>query len=209
MGLSVVEDILRLVNDNSYNSELRRVLLSDAWFEKFVTNVYAWPLTTEQARITLRILSKIRHIVVDAGWASAQDVDRLLNTPRYRNPPTQSANIPREVRFLGDNLFGFRFKRNDNILEVLKAHSGEWDWISRLWTVPVTRTSIHPLMEVIRDNRFGFDDDVAEYLAQVMNSDEEPTTFTFDPTTGKIIAMVNDCEIIAQWVATNLKGTPV
>jgi hypothetical protein len=216
--LIYVEDIFVILRQNWYDCDLREVLLNDQWFEKFVDNVHGWvvqrkALTTEQARIALRIIAKTKLVLIENGWATADEVDRLIKSPRYRMPLTQSSNVPREVRYLGDNLLGFRFKRNDNIVEIMKNFADDlgeplctWDWISRLWIMPVVRETIQPIMEIIRDNRFGFDDDVAEYLALVTNAQDEPSTFVIDPNSGKIIATVNDHEIMAAWTISALAG---
>lgn len=222
VSLTYVEDILSIVMNNAYEADMREALLNDAWFDKFVSNVYAWavlqnkPLTTEQARITLRIIHKTRKVCVENGWATEDEIEKLIQRPRYRNAPTQSANIPREVRYLGDNLVGFRFKRNDLIMQDLKCmvdSSGEgvakWDWVARLWVVPVIRTTIHKIMDCIRDHRFGFDDDLADYLAFSTNAEDEASHFVLDPDSGKIIAVVNDNEIVAGWTATALRGQPL
>lgn len=217
VGLQFVEDVLNIVMLNSWNSAIREGILKDPWFDKFVTNVYSWaivqnkPLTTEQARITLRILQKTGSLIVEKGWATSSEVERLIETPRYRHRPTPSANIPREVRYLGDNLLGLRFKRNDHIatqLKLLKNSSGDpvarWDWLSRLWIVPVLRTTLEPLMTLIGENRFGIDDDVAEFLARASNSVDQPASFELRD--GKIIATINDDEVVSAWVECSLRG---
>jgi hypothetical protein len=216
--IEYVEDILTIVHAHFFEVDMREALLNDPWFEKFVLNVSSWvaedrPLTTEQARITIRILHKVKKTFVEMNLATEDEIQRLIARPRYRRAPTQSANIKREVRYLGDNLLGFRFKRNDLIMTELKnlknahgEHVAKWDWVARLWVVPVIRTTIQPLMEIIGDNRFGFDDDVAEYLALSTNSSGEPSTFVLDPQTGKLIATINDNEIVSTWIESSLKG---
>jgi hypothetical protein len=218
LRLDAVEDIFEIIIANLFDPDMREALLSDRWFEKFCTNVHGWvsrglPLTTEQARISLRIISRLQPLLVERGWATDDKVTGLLARPVYRSTPTQSTSIPREVRYLGDNLLGFRFKRNDVIMEDMKRMRdgfnvcpAHWDWISRLWIIPVLRSTIQPIMNLIRDHRFEFADDVAEYLALTTNASDEPCSFVIDPSSGKIIAEINDSEIVAAWTISALEG---
>lgn len=217
--LVYVEDILDIIMHKYDDDELRRVLLDDEWFSKFVQNVYHWairenkPLTTEQARITMRILHKVRDVCVHNGWASDADFTRLVDRPLYRHPLTQSANIPREVRHLGRNLLGFRFKRNDVIINELRkdavrrssSTAPTWDWINRIWYVPLTTASLDSVMDIIGQHRFDYDDSVAEGLAAVTNLRGEPLRFSIEGD--QIVAEVSDKHVAQEWLQTSLKGT--
>jgi hypothetical protein len=214
-----VEDAIEALAHH-VNRGLFSIQHEDSWAFKFVQNVSEYirrdkPLSTEQGRIILRILGKHRAYMIEHG-SDADAIDSLLLRPRYRNDPYPSANVPREVRHLGDNLLGFRFKRNDEISQALQAlvayrpYKLDNLWFHRehrLWVVPITRHNLEGAMSVIRDHRFGFDEGVAEYLTACENNKRRPAEFASDDSIGIIAGQVYDCEIVAWWSRTVLGGS--
>lgn len=192
--------------------------LKDDWAAKFVVNVAAYtserkPLSTEQAKIVLKLLKRVESYLIENG-ESMSGLAALLRNPAYRQEPYPSANVPREVRFLGDNMLGFRFKKNDTIVADLKALKAIQDfsfndlWFHRehrLWVIPVTRDSIHEIMALIARHRFDFDDMVAEYLTVAQNNAQRPSAFVADMEMGVIAAQVYDNEVVA-WFTRNVLG---
>ncbi|RYD61157.1 MAG: hypothetical protein EOP83_17695 [Verrucomicrobiaceae bacterium] len=212
-----VEDAIEVLAHH-VNRGLFTITHEDSWAFKFVQNVSAYtrqdkPLSTEQSRIILRVVRKNRAYLIEHG-TDAEAIDALLAKPTYRNEPYPSANVPREVRHLGDNLLGFRFKRNDEISQALQALMAyrpfklDNIWFHRdhrLWVVPITRWNLTDAMNVIRDHRFGFDEGVTEYLTACENNRGRPAEFIGDASMGIIAGQVYDCEIIAWW-ARNVVG---
>lgn len=195
---------------------------TDEWARGFVHNVASYtrrgaPLSTMQARIVLNLLKRVKQFLVDAG-ANCETIDRTLGRPTYRQEPYTSTPTPREVRHVGDNLLGFRFKRNDAVLLDLRAACDglgtlgtQTLWFDRtykVWIAPVTRNTIKPLMDVIGKHRFAFDDAVAAYLACADTVRGLPAAVVTDRQQGVIAAQVYDDEITAFFIGTVLGGEP-
>lgn len=194
----------------------------DSWAYGFVMNVAEYtqkgkPLSTEQSRIILRLVQRVRDVLQNDGTPS-EDIDRLIARPSYRQPPYPSANVPREVRHLGGNLVGFRFKRNDAILrDIIELRRGldlglteQWfHRTHRLWVVPVTRETLSGVMQIIADHRFSFDDDLLAYLTDASNAHGAIPAFDADREVGLIVGRVPDNEVIAWWVSDVLGGQPL
>lgn len=195
--------------------------LPGPWYERFVSNVRLHaldnkPLSTEQVRIILKLLARLRPHLIEHRLASAESIDRLLRHPVYRRQPYQSSSIPREVRHIGDNCLAFRFKYNDVIVDAIKGLRKKSDYFAdeltrfdhatRVWIVRVTRDTLDPIFKIVNDHRFQFDEATLDYLTLASNSKGQPSTFVFDPESGKIVANVCDNEIIANWVRNVLRA---
>lgn len=220
--METVEDALELIfNLHLTKSKLFERVLSDPWYSRFISNVYMHvaenkPLSTEQARIVLKLVARLRPHLIEHRVAHADTIDRLLSHPVYRRLPYQSSNIPREVRYIGDNCVAFRFKYNDVILEAIKSLRKKneyfaddltrFDFTARVWIVRVTRDTLDPIFKIIKEHRFQFDDATLDYLTLASNSKGKPSTFVYDPESGRIVANVCDNEIVATWVRNVLRG---
>ncbi|RYD62529.1 MAG: hypothetical protein EOP83_14365 [Verrucomicrobiaceae bacterium] len=194
----------------------------DAWAAQFAANVASYslkskPLSTEQSRIIVKLLIRTRDYLVGVGESSTA-LDSLIASPSYRQTPYPSANVPREVRFLGDNLLGFRFKRNDTIVADLNELRRGLDlylteqWFHRghrLWVVPVTRDTLDGIMLVISQHRFQFDETVAQYLTEASNARGQHPAFLPAPDLNVIAGTVPDNEVVAWWVRDVLGGETV
>jgi hypothetical protein len=214
-----VEDAIEVLS-HYQNRGLFTIANKDDWASNFITNVSAYtaqekPLSTEQSRIILKLVQRERAYLIERGLRS-EEIDALLANPTYRLPPYPSANVPREVRFLGDNLLGFRFKRNDaingalNRLMVDRPYRFDNLWFHReyrVWVVPITRHNLAKAMDVICEHRFAFDDEVAEFLAACESNKGRPAAFTASTELNVIAGQVYDCEVLAWWTRNVLGGT--
>jgi hypothetical protein len=221
-GLELLAIMLR-VDDNGIQF-VDAVSTEQNWDLRFVTNVVAYirkdkPLSTEQAKIVLKMLRRFERKLVNAKLIEEETIRNLIDFPSYRQQPYTSASVPREVRYIGDNCLAFRFKMNDVIKNDIKrlrpkgtGFIEKYNWFHaqhRVWVVPVTRDTIKPVQELIAKHRFGFDDEVVEYLVRASNSAHQATGFAFDPEINLISAEVGDNELIAWWVKTVLQGEVV
>lgn len=217
MRLKHVEDVAETLVPWLGDASLQRAL-GDPWFEKFLNSIYTrtlfsrQPLTTEQAKIVLKVLARARSWFVDRGWSDAT-IQAMLDAPVYRLPPTQSVNIPRQVRHVGGNLLAVRFKRHDNILADLQSLDARftppvWDTRHRVWLVPITSSNHEGLLELIGGYRFEVDDAVVESLAATKDKIGERSGFVYDDTTNEILVNVGDNDLLARWVSATLAWEP-
>lgn len=212
-----IEEIIEHTYRNLYKREVRAVL--DEWYINFVSNIMQWamidkkPLSTNQAKIALRVLSRMTPFFIANGYATADQISALKHYPAYRNPPTQSANIPREVRYLGGNLLGFRFKRDDVLVNKLKAiGSGappyreeiQWDYKSRIWIAPVVPDNVDSIFDIIGAH-FGFDDEVVQLITETKNLTSLPT-IAYKAEQDIILISGGKNELFSRWVEVSLGG---
>jgi len=192
-------------------------MLRDQWACDFIKSLHASvlegkTLSTEQGRVFLKTLNKYRNHF-------PANVLKLIDAPYYKNAPYQSKIIPNEVRYLGGNYLGFRFKKNDNIRADLKKISDKnrrstlkrpsevkYHSFLRIWVVELTRENFKDIVAIIGRHDFKFDDDVLEYLTLADNSTGQKSTFVVDPETGNIIANICDNAILLSWIKTVIFG---
>lgn len=217
--VSTIEDVISIAVTWAFD-RAGRADLGGPWFERFINNVYSSvifanvPLTTQQAKVCVEVVRNLKPRLVPT-YLTEDMHTALVTHPVYRYPLTPSKNIPREVRYLGDALLGFRFKMREDIVSRLKqmgatsAFMGEavrWDGISRMWIVPLNRDTIEPLMDLIGGFQFDFDDEVARQLAVHTNSLGGQSAFVFDAEANEIVVSVPDNELLALWVKHVLQG---
>jgi len=214
-----IEDALKLIADSYWKYNRLGNQSTGDWHVSFIQNVSdhvsrGKPLSTEQSKIVIKILSKMKHFLVSAGDVSEQAIDDLIQNPKYRQQPYQSANIRKEVRYLGANLIGFRFKFNDVIMRDIRAISdvqqgafSPWfDRDFRIWVVPISRYSLEKVREIISKHRFEMDTNARDYLALCACSKDKPSTVVYDSETTSFILNVCDDDVFVAW-ANNVVGS--
>lgn len=213
---------------NGKYAEFQR-MFKDKWYSDFIESVtghvvYGKALSTYQASTVLKLLKRAEPMLVEHGYVQDGQITKLISYPIYNKMPYESSNMPREVRYVGDNMLAFRFKFNDTLIKEfssLRMKSGHvinggprkptsdnafFHKTLRLWFVRVNRDTIQSIMSIIKRYRFDFDDATVDYLALAENSKSEESTFVYDPESEMIVANVCDNEIISMWVSTILNG---
>jgi hypothetical protein len=203
-------------------------LLDDEWYRKFITSVSdhitaGKSLSTRQSDTILRLIERVRAPLVRLGIATDDDIDRMLKQPEHRRALYESRHIPREVRYLGDNLLGFRFKHPHEIIDRIKAtgiplvttwgDTGNYrigllppprfDWDYKIWIVPVHRHCLKAIIEIIWEFRFAVDNTVLDYLHLAEHSIDQPSAIGL--IDGVILANVCDDPLLAAWM-TEIAG---
>ena len=216
MSLEYVEDVITICRKHIRDSKF--LLVTSSWHVNFVDSLWQKvvskdrPLTTEQGKSVVKLLAKARPYLVSKCGIDEKAIDTLLKAPRYRQPPTLSANIPREVRGAGGSKLIFRFKWNDVIrsqladLATAAVSSYEWDWINRVTVVEVTPQNVDDVQRMIVDHRFDFDINAANILASAHNLKE--LLLTVDPIDGEFELRTSNF-LIAAWTNRVLGGREV
>jgi len=214
-----VEDILLIIAEQimMFPTSLGGKLSSE-WHINFLENMHTHvindrALSMEQSRIIMKIVEKVRDNLVENGNVSAEEIDELIHKPNHKFPPYQSANIKKEVRYLGDNCLGFRFKFNETLLSKIREirdetnnETARFDLINRIWIIPVTIKNLHKIKTLIKEERFSIDASTENYLTLVKETSREPSTFTIDEESGLIVAKVYNNEILAKWITSIAEG---
>jgi len=215
-------------------------LLDDPWHRNFISNVSAHveagkQLSTNQSRTILKLVGRVRQQIVRNGLATAEDIDLMLRQPEHRRPLYQSANVPREVRHLGDNLLAFRFKQNDLVVQRIKEFGlpvmTDWaelhrslliprmrfellprprfDWDYKIWVVPVLRPTIMGIIALINEYRFGLDDATQNYLQLARQSLDQQSAVVLHADREVLLANVCDNPLLAGWMTEVAGGISI
>ena len=200
-------------------------LLTD-WDRSFLTSVAdhaaaGKPLSTNQAAVIGKLIGRLRHPLIRHGMATDDDLDRMLLEPEYRQPLYPSRHIPREVRYLGDNILGFRFKPNDmlaaSIREFGTVETTDWssskvdllprpifNWEYRIWLVPVLRHNVAAILAFIQEYHFTADRPAIDYLRLATRSRGRSSAFAIIDDV--ILANVCDHPLLAGWITEVCDG---
>lgn len=201
----IAQRISREGNTHAYNG-----MLSDAWTSSFINSVSTRisksnPLSTQQSKICLKLISKVAGHLIGDGLTTSDEVTRLLSRPTYRITPYQSTNIPREVVHMGDDRLAFRFKWDATIVQEIKAlglfetrNRPLYDAQYGIWLVSITRHTIDPVMHIITKHSFSFGNDVVNYLERCTTMRNKPSVATMDDT-GLILLNIHDNTLLAAW----------
>jgi hypothetical protein len=197
-------------------------LLDGDWYRSFISSVTTYvqgdrPLSTNQSRMILKLVAKVKPHIVNDGLCSAYEIGQLLTYPQHRQPPYESSQIPREARYLGDNLLGLRCKA-DGILAVRIKNLAvrkinptgsipRFDWPHKIWIVPVHRYNLCEVQMLLREHRFHLDNATTIYLDRCHRSANSVSTFMLaDHEPGTLIASIHDNDILAGWVTEVASG---
>lgn len=206
-----VEDLLLAIQ--ARNPSVFDGLINE-WYVGFIASVSRHvragkQLSTSQGTTILKLIVQVRRPLVRHGMATDDDIDNMLHQPEYRRPLYESTHIPREVRYLGDNCLGFRFKQNDLIVETIKALGHDslprprFQWEQRIWVVPVWRHNLQKIMTLVNEYQFNLDAETTAYLRLARQSIDQPSTFVLAEEHGVILANVCDDPLLAAWIETD------
>jgi hypothetical protein len=198
--------------------------LSD-WTKNFIQNVASNlinreepKLSTNQAHALKKVMpSFIKYLAISNGY-SKETLELMVANPTYKRPLYVSPAIKREVRHLGGNFIGFRFKYNPQLAKdiQLKAEQGffRFDKETKLWIVTVTEQNIQGVVHCIRENRFEIDELTQKWLDECglpnWNKYEKPKSICeFDENTDCVIVHTMANEQLNHFILTYLEGVYV
>lgn len=189
-----IEDCLELLDvinwDPPADDEGTLLSITNTWDRRFISDICyhtrtGKAITTAQGALALKLINRYRIQLAAYGVTAAQ-LDALAHAPQYRLPPHTSVSVPREVRWLGNSVLAFRSKYNNVVTEDIKklrvdnpfnpTSTVYFHKEDKLWLVEVQSRNVDRVIEVIRRHGFAFDDAVAEFLMEVSNSLEQPSS---------------------------------
>lgn len=171
--------------------------ITNAWDRRFIADVSQHvangsAISTSQSSIVLKLIERYQDHLVADGTAKSS-IDQLLLMPQYKKPPYQSVELPREVRYAGDNKLVFRCKYNQAVVDSIKALKSDrlfntYNYPAfirehKLWLVEVNGRNYETVMDVIKRHKFHFDDDVANYFLEIENTKDQPSNIVADEET--------------------------
>jgi hypothetical protein len=201
-----IEDIVLVLEQTLTDSTLRYSL----WERSFLTSVAGWvranrPLSVKQAETLHHLITS--HTTTLVRRLGQPAVTAALDTPTYRHPLFESHRVPREVRHLGDNLLGFRFKLDQDIKSQLRhlydPHGrralNAFDWRRKLWIVPVTARNLRDIRAFIAQHGFAADRALLAYLDTAAETQGRPAVGVL--ANEIILLTVPDNALLAAWAS--------
>lgn len=229
-----VEDALVAIrNKLLFQPQCFTTLLNDTWYQSFITSVAAQcdagrRLSTNQSRIVLKIIQRVSSALIGYHIATEGDVEQLLSNPQYRLELYESApRVPSEVRYLGNNLLGFRCKADEHLTTKIQEagvlvehiHSSyptyrayhvrsrsRFNWALKIWIVPVYSSNLATIRRLISDH-FQTDQSVRDYLNLCEHSiDVCSTAILLDDDPPILVANICDNALLADWMTAIAGG---
>lgn len=220
-----VEDILLAIfNKTSTVHRPFGGLFDGQWHRSFISSVAEHiraerALSSNQSRMILKMIEKSRAYIASYNIASAAEIDHLLAVPEHRRTPYVSAQVPREARYIGDNLLALRCKADGLLTTQIKALGNppvtsetlmrarpRFDWTHRIWIIPVHHFNLTAIRALLHEHRFRTNQLTADYLDKCAVSVNQPSTFAFaDADRTMMIVNVCDDYILAGWI-TDVAG---
>lgn len=186
--------------------------ITNTWDKRFILDVAqhvdnGFAISTAQSSIILKLIQRYRdHLIADGVLEAA--VDQLLAFPQYAKPPYQSVDLPREVRWAGDNKLVFRCKYNQGVVEDIKRLKGTNHFLSlnypvyvrehKLWVVDVNSGNHEKVMDVIKRHKFAFDDTVAQFFLDIENSKGKRSEISVQGD--NIMVTVRNDDLLNSWL---------
>ena len=215
-----VEDMLITINTKlCVSRQPFGGMLNTAWYRSFISSVTQHvqsgrPLSTNQARIVLKIIRTAEPYLVMDGIATRETVAHMLADPCYRLPLYESPQpVPREARYLGDNLLALRFKADSAVMQEIKrlatfvdgdrtwAHGYvRFDWRHKVWVVSVHHYNRTALEQLLDRHRFHCDARAREFLANCRHAETAVSTFTVSDDSTALVARVANNDVLAGWI---------
>jgi hypothetical protein len=164
-------------------------------------------LSTAQGKLALKLIDRYKKSLEIKGVV-AVELEALLLNPIYKQEPHISVSAPREVRYAGDSKIVFRCRYNKPVVEdikTLKNHSHiqhnshpKYNGTNKIWLVHVDLSNVNKVIDVIRRHRFNFDDELAEFLTEVVNAKGQKSEITIEDN--QIIIQCKDDELLSSWL---------
>jgi hypothetical protein len=165
------------------------------------------PLSTAQGKLALKLIDRYKKHLEIKGTAVA-DLESLLLNPAYKQEPHISVASPREVRYMGNSKLLFRCKYNKPVVEDIKTLKNysqfqqgsqpKFNGKYKVWVVLVDLSNVNKVMDVIRRHRFNFDNEVTEFLMEVVNAKGQKSEISIEDN--QIIIRCRDDEIFSNWL---------
>lgn len=214
--MATVEDYLETLGESLYsyydpahNSSGQSI--SASWDRQFISDLSSKTkegkqLSTAQADIAVKLVNRYKRILI-ARDHIASEIEQCVGSPTYRKGLYQSTHLPREVRYAGQKRLLFRSKYNPTLVRELKGLKNTGADVrfynkddAKIWVVEVNERNLEKIMEIIKTYKFGFDDEVTEFLTKCANAKEEKSEISFDETSLEIVVTVKNDSFMASWI---------
>ncbi len=196
--------------------------LVDEWKCSFVTNVHYnviaknGQLSTKQGEIALKIVKGMRVEAAAYFKMTVAAFDAWLESPRYDRKPYLSANIPREVRYMGDGRLAFRFKLDPTVVDDIKGLKSRnamtldgsvFDRKHRLWIVSVSGLNVERVLNIIDRHKFQHDQSTYDFLSHWLQGGIK-NEVEYDAATGKFVMQLRNCLPLAEIMRSSVSLKP-
>jgi len=139
-------------------------------------------LSSKQYELLLNILPKYKSLYMDLGLNKDQYEYWLTHKGSKTIKVYESKQIKREVRYIGDNTFAFRFIYTPELAKFMKDINKKSMANLRLirehdiWLLEINERNKTDLINLISGNGFDFDSSVEQYFLEYENTKDLPVT---------------------------------
>lgn len=219
VGMYIEDAIIRIATSTHVQ------IIDSKWPAEFTLSLYEQVgvgnnLSTRQVEFFVSaVLEPYGPAFVKKGVLQDQELQSLKTEKRCRNNPYESVIVTPEIRHLGNNLLGFRFKAKHRKGEAMRNHMRtlstitkswareirpRWSYRFRMWVVPVTSDNLKKVMRMVEDSGFGIDEGVIEFFETCSANVNQPSTAVIHDD--QLIINIKDNDILAAWAKNVFDG---
>lgn len=166
-------------------------------------------LSQNQAKEAIKLINKFKKILISRLDVTDELLENAISNPVFKNELYTSPSRDREVRYLGENKIGFRFKYNKFIIDQIKfLDNSSFNKTYAMWIIPVIKSNINHVLNVIHKNKFNMDAYTEEWLVSYRDHVEEMnSSFRYDEESDLIIVSVhNNDDQLKSWIRYIAQG---
>ena len=185
----------------------------DQWKTNFIFSVnnqtsFGRPLSDAQVKVVMKLLSQHKSGLAKEKNLDVKDIEYIIANPTYRKPVIPSKNIPREVRFVDENILAFRYKLDPVIVREIKNlkcgrfQKATFDRRYRIWLVPVVRGNVTDIQELITTHKFAYDMETYDLVMKVKQAFDHSglPSIKYDEKTDDLKLQTNDTTMLTHLV---------
>jgi hypothetical protein len=167
--------------------------------------------STGQAAYILRLISNYSMIIADKKKIDIEEIKNLVNNPIYANEPYESVNIPKEVRYVGNDFIVFKFKFDPILKENIKDLKPglpmeipypEYNSNHKIWIVKISSKNVDKTIEIIGRYGFQYEEDLAQYFTDILNRKNDNSSVNIQDD--KIVIDIPNDDIFSDYVESFL-----
>lgn len=200
----IIDTLMMLVHNGS-NFE------KDQWKINFICSVsnqtaFGRPLSDAQVKVVMKLIGQHKHVLAKTMKLNVSDIEYIITNPTYRQPVVPSKNIPREVRYVGENLLAFRYKLDPILVRDIKNlrcgrfQKPQFDRRHRIWLVPVNRDNVLDIQEIITQHKFSYDMDSYNLVMKIKQTKTTHTSISYDAKTDDLKMQTPDASLLTHLV---------
>jgi hypothetical protein len=191
--------------------QLKSAVEKDPWKANFIYSVadqisFGRALSDAQVKVVMKLIGQHKSTLARELRLNVSDIDYILANPTYRQSVVPSKNIPREVRFVGENILAFRYKLDPVLVREIKGlrcgrfQKPLFNRRHRIWLVPVNRENVTDIQDIITTHKFAYDMETYNLVMKIRQSKSVHPAIKYDNQTDDLSLQTADQSLLTQLV---------